>query len=299
MSELPRAAEPLAALQPTKDFFIGLDSDGCVFDSMEIKHKECFIPNIIKYWELQAISKFAREASEFVNLYSRWRGTNRWPALVITFDLLRNRPEVLRRGTKVSEISQVRAFVESGYPQSNGGLEAFMAAEGSHEELVLGLEWSRAVNAAVEDMVHGVTPFPFVRESLERLRESADIVVVSGTPTGALRREWDEHDIDQYVRLIAGQEMGKKSLHLSLAAGGKYPSHHQLMIGDSPGDLKAANSTGAAFFPVNPGHEEASWQQFYEEGIDKFLSGSYSGAYQEALINEFLSLLPEKPPWES
>jgi len=40
---------------------------------MEIKQKECFIPNIIKYWKLQAISKYARAAAEFVNLYSKWR----------------------------------------------------------------------------------------------------------------------------------------------------------------------------------------------------------------------------------
>ena len=64
---------------------------------MEIKHKECFTPNIIKHWDLQAVSKYAREASEFVNLYSKWRGINRWPALVMVFDLLRERPEVQAR----------------------------------------------------------------------------------------------------------------------------------------------------------------------------------------------------------
>ena len=58
----------LEELQPEKDFFIGIDSDGCVFDTMEIKHKECFIPNIIKYWNLQAVSKYARDSAEFVNL---------------------------------------------------------------------------------------------------------------------------------------------------------------------------------------------------------------------------------------
>ncbi len=63
-------------------FLIAIDSDGCVFDTMEIKHKECFIPNIIKYWGLQPVSKYARAAAEFVNLYSKWRGINRFPALI-------------------------------------------------------------------------------------------------------------------------------------------------------------------------------------------------------------------------
>ena len=54
MSTFPESARPLVELQPTGAFFVGIDSDGCAFDTMEIKHKECFIPNIIKYWDLQA-----------------------------------------------------------------------------------------------------------------------------------------------------------------------------------------------------------------------------------------------------
>jgi hypothetical protein len=41
--------------QPAKQFFVGIDSDGCAFDTMEIKHKECFCPNFIHYWDLQTI----------------------------------------------------------------------------------------------------------------------------------------------------------------------------------------------------------------------------------------------------
>lgn len=33
------------------------------------------------------------------------------------------------------------------------------------------------------------------------------------------------------------------------------------MIGDAPGDLKAARGNGALFFPVNPGDEEESWKR--------------------------------------
>src|SRR5271165_6927468 len=91
----------LREFQKRNDFFVGIDSDGCAFDTMEVKHKECFIPNIIQYYELAAISKYAREAAEFVNLYSHWRGINRFPALTMTFDLLADRPEVARRHFKI------------------------------------------------------------------------------------------------------------------------------------------------------------------------------------------------------
>ena len=80
----------LRALPKQHDFFIGIDSDGCVFDSMEIKHKECFCPAFIKHFGLQAASKYAREVWDFVNLYSRDRGCNRFLALKKALQLIHN-----------------------------------------------------------------------------------------------------------------------------------------------------------------------------------------------------------------
>ena len=54
----------------------------------------------------------------------------------------------------------------------------------------------------------------------------------------------------------------------------------------------------AKFYPINPGHEDASWERFYKEGIDRFLSGRYDSAYENRLIEEFQSYLPEHPPWK-
>jgi phosphoglycolate phosphatase-like HAD superfamily hydrolase len=264
---------------------------------MEIKHKECFCPNIIKHWGLQAVSKYAREAVEFVNLYSKWRGINRWPALVRVFDLLRVRPEVLARTVGVPEAPRLREFIASGQPLSNDGLKAYMAAQ-SDPELDRAMAWTRAVNASVADIVHGVPPYPYVRETLAALEPKADMVVVSATPGEALQREWQEHDIARYARAIAGQEMGSKKQHLAMAAKGKYEPLRMLMIGDAPGDLDAARANGALFLPINPGHEEASWERFYREGLARFMAGKYAGDYEASLIEEFQKLLPEVPPWQ-
>jgi phosphoglycolate phosphatase-like HAD superfamily hydrolase len=295
--DYPEAARPLAELEPRHGFFVGIDSDGCAFDTMEIKHKECFAPNIIKYWGLQPVSKYAREAAEFVNLYSKWRGINRWPALVMVFDLLRERPEVQARHVVPPEAPRIRAFIsDDAYPKSNDGLMDYMARY-PDPELDTALAWTLGVNATIADMVHGVPPFPYVRESLAFLAGKADMIVVSATPLEALAREWEEHDIAQYVRVIAGQEMGTKALHLRLAAGSRYEPGRVLMIGDAPGDMKAARANDALFYPINPGHEEASWQQFSEEAVHKFLAGEYAGEYEAALIAEFEKLLPDVPPW--
>ena len=298
MTDFPEPARPLAELEPEHDFFIGIDSDGCAFDTMEIKHKECFCPNIIKHWGLQPVSKYAREAAEFVNLYSKWRGINRWPALVMVFDLLRERPEVQARSVVPPEAPRIREFIaDDAFPKSNDGLRAYMATH-PDPELDTAWAWTTGVNSTVADMVHGVPPFPYVRESLAFLADKADMIVVSATPLEALTREWQEHDIAQYVQVIAGQEMGKKALHLELATKDRYAPDRVLMIGDAPGDMKAARANNALFYPVNPGHEEASWQRFYEEAVHKFLAGEYAGEYETSLIAEFEKLLPEVPPWK-
>lgn len=290
------AAQALRELTPKHSFFVGIDSDGCAFDTMEIKHKECFIPNIIAYWDLQPVSKFAREAAEFVNLYSKWRGINRWPALTMVFDLLMARPEVRKRQVRIPQAAEVRRFIKSGLPLGNPALKDLVAQTGD-PELKQALAWSEAVNTSIEWMVHGVPPFPYVRESLTRLAGEADVVVVSATPGEALIREWREHDIARFACAIAGQEMGSKKEHLALAAGGKYAAGHVLMIGDAPGDFQAARANQALFYPINPGREDESWERFYREAMGRFLAGEYAGAYETSLIAEFDKLLPEVPPW--
>jgi len=281
-------------LTPKHDFLVGIDSDGCAFDTMELKHKECFIPNIIYYYDLQGVSKYAREVAEFVNLYSKSRGINRFPALIETLQRLRRRPEVKARGVPIPLPQSLMRWIKEEKKLGNPALEQAVAESGD-AELGKALEWSKAVNRSVEWMVHGVPPFPCVRESLQALADKADILVVSATPEEALRREWQEHGLDGYVRAILGQESGTKKDFLALAA--KYPAGHALMVGDAPGDHQAAVANESLFFPINPGDEETSWRRFLEEGLQRFLQGTFIGDYQQALLAEFDRRLPVNPPW--
>jgi len=290
-------AKELREFKQEREFFVGIDSDGCAFDSMEVKHKECFIPNIINYWELQAVSRYAREAAEFVNLYSKWRGINRFPALTMVFDLLLEREDVKKRGVNIPEAKSLREWIKKETKLANPALEQIVQETGD-PVLSQALKWSKAVNETVAKIVRGVPPFPFVRESLEKISNAADAIVVSATPCDALKREWDEHDISKYVRVIAGQEMGTKKEHLAFAAVGKYKPDHILMVGDAPGDMKAARANNALFYPINPGNEDISWERFYNEAFDKFINGEYAGDYEKSLIDEFDKYLPSIPPWK-
>lgn len=279
-----------------KDFLVCIDSDGCVFDTMEIKHKECFCPSYINYFGLQAISKYARDAWDFVNLYSATRGMNRFLVLLRCLELLKVRKEVQERNFTVPQLPELQAYVDAGLPLNNAGLENYLREHPESAEIRNVLNWSYDVNKRVEEMVHSVPPFPYVRENLEKLGAFADIVIVSATQTLALEREWAEHDLLKLVTSIKGQEAGtKKEVIASLK--GNYAPGHILMIGDAPGDRDAAKANNALFYPINPDNEARSWADF-GENMDAFLKGSYAGEKETANIAYFETLLPKEPAWE-
>jgi phosphoglycolate phosphatase-like HAD superfamily hydrolase len=280
---------------PKHPFLVGIDSDGCTFDTMELKHKECFIPNIINYYGLQAVSKYARECAEFVNLYSKSRGINRFPALIEALEWLQKRPEVIARGVKIEIPASLRQWIKEETKLGNPALEAKVKATGD-KALTECLAWSKAVNKSVDDMVRHVPPFPYVFDSLKKLQGKADMIVCSATPNDALKKEWSEHKIDQFVTAICGQEVGTKKE--VLVNSQKYAPSHTLMIGDAPGDYAAAKANNCLFYPINPGNEDASWKRFHDEAIDRFLNETFAGEYQKMLLAEFDSYLPEKPSWK-
>ena len=288
-------AQVLRDFQPGSEFFIGIDSDGCVFDSMEIKQKECFAPMFVKHNGLQAVSKYARQVWEFVNLYSKTRGANRFPALARALDLLRERAEVQARKVHVPSYPALDEWMARETKLGNATLAA--EVERGNDGLAQVKVWSDAVNTQIADIVHGVPPFPLVRECLDEALGQADLMVISQTPCDALEREWAEHELAKFVKVIAGQEIGTKTEHLQFATTGKYPANKVLMIGDAPGDHKAAKANGVLFYPVLPGHEEASWELLHGEALERFFAGTYAGDYEAKLFAKFDACLPERPSW--
>lgn len=298
MSTDPQA--PLKAHKPAHAFFVGIDSDGCAFNSMEVKHNDCFSVNVVKHFGLSPVSRQVHQTWDFVNLYSQSRGCNRFKALLDVMDLLRDMPKVKAAGVPVPALPATRLWVKEETALGNPTLAARIGAASGEakRELEQVMAWSLGVNAFVKDIVKDLPPFAGTKRVLQDLQGKADVLVLSATPAEALLREWSEHGIDQFVSLIAGQEMGSKTEHLTLAAVGKYDPQAILMVGDAPGDLKAARSVGALFFPINPGDEEESWALLQAEGLPRFFAKEYAGAYEAALVEAFMARLPATPPWK-
>ena len=150
MSEYSR--NDLVKLPRSHDTLVAIDSDGCVFDSMGIKQRDCFHPVIIRHWGLEKIEPQLRETAEFVNLYSKTRGQNRFTALLRVFELLPDRADVKNSGVVTPPIDPLRGFVESDRPLTNEGLEQEREAT-SDPELDRLLQWSLDVNQVIEETV--------------------------------------------------------------------------------------------------------------------------------------------------
>ena len=190
------------------DFFIGIDSDGCAFDTMEVKHKECFIPNIVRHFGLAAVSGGPRG------------GRVPQPLLAVAGDEPIPRPgpdaRPARRPARgrptrgsSSPTGGASRLARPRDPARQPALKAEVERIGD-PDLALALAWSEAVNRWIGEIVRDVPPFPLVRESLGRCAGRADVMVVSATPGRGPRARVGRARPRRYVALIAGQETGAR-----------------------------------------------------------------------------------------
>ena len=283
-------------LPRTHDTLVCVDSDGTVFDTMLPKQRICFQGAFLSVLGLQSAEALVRQTLEFTGLFSRTRGINRFAIFLHTLEHLARRPEFPANGLGLPDTTALRAWVDGPGPLSAGRLEADLASR-PDPAMRLALEWSRAVTDCVERRVQHVAPFPGARETLLDMAARSDLVIVSATQQSALDRDWSDNGMTTIPLAIAGAEAGAKEEQITAARANRYPPERVLMIGDSPGDLKAARSTGVRFFPMIPGAEADSWLRLRCDIHPSFLCDDYTPEREHAEIEHFLAALPEKPPW--
>jgi len=300
------AEQQLRKFKRTKNFLIAIDTDGCVTDNMNGKQMLIFHPQFMEFYQLWEVESYYREVAEYYNLFSVDRGCNRFIAIQLTLVALQNRKDVQQilteRHIKLPNIKPLNQYIaytkENKLGLGNPSLEEYLNQNPLDLSLYKLLGWSEAVNRTFPHISAKIPPFNHVEECLKLMAQYADILIVSKTPYIDLANYWESQEIDQYVQMIAGQEMGSKGHHIEIAKkAGKYEDDQVMMIGDGGGDLKAVKINKGLFYPTPPGQEQGAWNNF-PGAFQRFIKREYKGEYEDILLGQFKKSLLTSPPWK-
>lgn len=264
----------------TKDFLVCVDSDGCAMDTMEVKHRKCFGPKAVEVWNLHDIEERFLEVWNDINLYTKTRGINRFKGLVKTFEVM------AEEGANMPDFSSIKQWTETTNELSAPSLQREIEKT-NDEQLKKTLEWSNKVNEAIQQLSGDDRPFEGAKEGLKAAKELADVAIVSSANGEAVRDEWTRHELSHYVDVMLGQEAGTKAYCIENLKKFGYENDQVLMVGDAPGDLAAAETNNVFFYPILVGKEKFSWDRLKNEALGKLVDGTFTGEYQQQLIDEF------------
>lgn len=272
--------QAIKKFEKAKDFLICIDSDGCVLDTMDVKHMRCLGPCLVHQWNLEEYKDEIIRLWRKVNLLSNFRGINRFRGLA------RVLADIHENYTCIEGLSEYVYWVQTASELSDESLREAFERTGSIC-IKKAMEWSGLVNqsmAMISDRKK--PPFEGAREALELAKKYADIAIVTSANGVEIRKEWENQSLIQYTDLLASQETGRKAECLKELVEKGYEKKKVLMIGDSPIDLEAAREAGALFYPILAYQERESWEIF-PEVLKQFLEGNYEGKMQDRCIEEF------------
>ena len=149
------------------------------------------------------------------------------------------------------------------------------------------LLWSIHVNLSIVEAQDNDMPFENVKEAMDELCKDADLTAVSSANGQAVEHEWTKHEIKDCCRVLLCQEAGSKAYCIEQLLKKGYDKDKVLMVGDAPGDKKAALDNGVRFYPIIVNKEVFSWKRLKEEASKKLFAGEFDDIYQAQLIKEF------------
>lgn len=277
-------ANALTDFTKRREFLVCMDSDGCVMDTVRIKHTTVMCPELIRVFALEDHADFVSAAWEEINLHTLTRGISRFESVVLVFDRLKN------RGIEIPGSDDIATWVNTSTELSSASLQHEIKQTGSLALRKL-LEWSNACNRRIQVLEPTFEPFPGVQESLRQLHTVADLAVVSAANESAIASEWKRYGLAQHADIIFGQEVGSKANSIATMLACGYECRKVMMVGDAMGDAQAAAANGVAFVPILPGREAESWRRLQEEALPKLLHGTFNPDYQAELLAALRSAL--------
>ena len=261
-------------MSKNQEYIFCIDSDGCAMDTMTYKHQLFFGPLAAKVFDVPNQGCFLKKWDE-INLFSKTRGVNRFVGLVMGLEY-----------AGIVGIDALKQWVDSTLSLSNASLEKAIE-EKSSDDLKKALKWSREVNQHIKDYQGDVLAFSGVREGLAKLHELGKVYVVSSANREAVEEEWSNQGLLEYVDNLYCQDFGKKEDVIATLVAEGYSQDHVLMVGDSPGDLAAAEQNQVAFYPILVGKETESWKNLKDSFSQKFTNGNVTTEALEELKQAF------------
>ena len=82
-------ANALTDFTKKREFLICMDSDGCVMDTVRIKHSTVMCPELIRVFALDDHADFITAAWDEINLHTITRGISRFESVRLVFDRLK------------------------------------------------------------------------------------------------------------------------------------------------------------------------------------------------------------------
>lgn len=264
-----------------KQYLICVDSDGCAMDTMDIKHSQCFGPCMVEEWGLSEWRDPILRSWNESNLYTVTRGINRFKGLS---KALREIDEAYQT---IKDIDILERWVEESNELSGPALKRAYEETGSMI-LKKALSWSEKVNKKIDALpLEMKKPFEGVKEALAYAHKQADIAIVSSANHQAVKEEWEQHGLLEYVDILLTQDMGSKTYCIGELMKKGYERSHVMMTGDAPGDFEAAKKNGVFFYPVLVRREKESWKEFKNVAVQRLVDGTFAGKYQKKKVDEF------------
>ncbi|MDO4635882.1 MAG: HAD hydrolase-like protein [Streptococcus sp.] len=251
-----------------------IDSDGCVMDTMSYKHELFFGPLAAEVFNIDEKKKFLEDWNR-VNLYTKTRGINRFVGLYKALD------EV-----DYPNVSGLKQWLDTTPSLSNEALIKIIA-ENPSDILENTLRWSELVNKQISEYKGDLKAFVGVQKVLRELSKLGRVYVVSSANKAAVIDEWQNEGLASFVDEFFCQNKGKKEDIIKSVKSSNTDIGTIVMIGDSPGDLDAANSNDVLFYPILVNDEEKSWDNLLNIELKFILNGEYFKKRQNILVEQF------------
>ena len=270
------------------DYLVCVDSDGCVMDTMNCKHFNCFGPCMVAEWGLEQWKDEILDRWNVINLFSMTRGINRFKGLAMALK------EINAKYKPITGVDALVHWADTAPALSNdGAAKAAAEAEDADAKLVLtkALNWSKAVNAAIVELDESLkVPYDGAKEGLAAAHQFADVAMVSSANRDAVEEEWGKFGLLEHTDIVLAQDVGSKAACIKEMLKFGYDLNKVVMVGDAPGDCDAAEKNGVHYYPILVNHEKESWDEAIAVAFGKLQSGEYA-AYGAQKKKDFLANL--------